>query len=71
MAGFDLLGRLFSLARNRDGQFHALEPQALPPGPPPPRPPGDPEQCIHVAVATKLLDGWHGQPAPGPWCRTR
>lgn len=55
MAGFDLLGRLFGLAANRDGQFRALEPQALAPLPPRPAPP---EQDLRQAVATKVLEGW-------------
>lgn len=58
MAGFDLLGRLFSLAGNRDGQFHALEPVPPPPEPAPPRPLEEPEQGLQVAVGTKLLEGW-------------
>jgi uncharacterized membrane protein YebE (DUF533 family) len=60
MAGFDLLGRLFTLARNRDGQFHALEPQTLAPAPArvPVRAPDDAALAIPVAVAAKLLDGW-------------
>jgi uncharacterized membrane protein YebE (DUF533 family) len=58
MAGIDLVGRLLSLAGNRDGQFRALEPQAMPPPPPSPRVAQDPERSLEATVAGKLLDGW-------------
>jgi uncharacterized membrane protein YebE (DUF533 family) len=58
MAGVDLLGRLFSLAHNRDGKFHASEPQSLLAEPSRPRDLSDPEHAIHLAVGTKLLEGW-------------
>lgn len=58
MAGFDLLGRLLALAGNRDGQFHALAPPPPPPGPAPSPPPEEPERDLHVAVASKILEGW-------------
>jgi uncharacterized membrane protein YebE (DUF533 family) len=64
MAGSDFLGRLFVMARNRDGHFRALEPQATMPEPlPKPVPvlvPDDAASVISDAVATKLLDGWLG-----------
>ncbi len=58
MARFDLLGRLFLLAGNRDGQFRALEPVELPPPMPASRPVTDPERDLQVAVGAKLLEGW-------------
>ncbi len=46
------------MARNRDGQFHALEPRFLPPEAPRHRALDVPEHSIHLAVGTKLLEGW-------------
>lgn len=61
MAGLDLVGRLLSMVRNRDGQARALEPLAFRPaqGPDPRlRPVGEPEQGLQAVVAAKLLEGW-------------
>lgn len=58
MAGFDLLGRLFAMAGNRDGQARALEPVASPPPSAPPRPSVDPERSVASTVGAKLLEGW-------------
>ena len=61
MANIDLVGRLFSMVRNRDGQAHALEPLALRrvQAPEPDRREiPDPERCVQQAIATKLLEGW-------------
>ncbi len=59
MAGFDLLGRLFRPAGSRDGQFRALEPEAVPPpSPATARLPEDPEQKLRGTVAAKVLEGW-------------
>ncbi len=60
MAGLDLVGRLLSMAPNRDGQARALEAPAVRAGEadPAPRPASDPERALQEAVATKLLGGW-------------
>lgn len=59
MAGLDLLGRLFARAGKRDGQFRALEPAAHDLAPvPAPKLAHDAGRDLHVAVGTKLLDGW-------------
>lgn len=57
MAGFDLLGRLLSSIRDRDGRAGALEALAegIPAGP---EHPAEPERTLETAVATKVLGGW-------------
>ena len=60
MAALDLVGRLFSMVRNRDGQARALEATAFraAESDPAPSPISDPERSLQEAVATKLLEGW-------------
>lgn len=60
MAGLGLVGRLFSMVRNRDGQARALEALAFRASESDraPRPASEPERVLQEAVATKLLGGW-------------
>ena len=57
--GLDLLGRLFGMARNRDGQSRALEALARDvAAAPDARPVTEAARGLQVAVGTKLLEGW-------------
>lgn len=59
MAGFDLLGRLRSAVRGRDGQARALEAEARAAAPPlGPVLPTEAERALVDGVAAKLLGGW-------------
>lgn len=55
----DVMGWLFRITRNRDGQSQALEePARSDTCAPPAQPASDAEACIRAALGTKLLEGW-------------
>lgn len=60
MPGFDLIGRLFARTADRDGRFHAVEPDipAALAAATHPRLPTEPELALQQAIGTKLLHGW-------------
>lgn len=53
----DIMGWLFRMVRNRDGQARALE-QPAHSAAPAPRPASDPGMRLEEALGTKLLEGW-------------
>jgi uncharacterized membrane protein YebE (DUF533 family) len=56
MSGFDLVGRLLSMVRGRDGRSRALEELALRPMGPHPLSEG--ERSAQAAIGTKVLEYW-------------
>ncbi len=56
--GLDLLGRLFGMARNRDGQSRALETLAQSVPVSGAQAVSEADRVLQVVVGTKLLEGW-------------